>query len=307
MMIHVTDGFAPFPESGHPIEQMVMPLLTIMDEQVMTLGTGFMINPNGLMMTAVHVIKEGMKRMVKKTNDDGSIENVLGFYAFYVNYQKHVDSNESCLGGLLPIGKVSYSNEFDVGYCWLKRPIIEGKPLTFPVLPLSPGIPRVGENVLGMGYHQMKADIVSQTQENGTVIKYYERTALTTGQITEVYPGRRDCGMLSFPCFCTDARFEHGMSGGPILDEHGSVCGVICSCLPPGDDSPGYTSYGSLLWPTLGTSIEVIPYEGANPEMMSVYDLIHKGYILTDETIANIKVVSEANGKKTVYVKPRQS
>ena len=149
----------------------------------------------------------------------------------------------------------------------------------------------------------MKGQIVSQPQEDGIAIKFDERTAMTTGQITEMYPERRDSGMLTFPCFCTNARFEHGMSGGPILDEHGSVCGVVCSCLPPGDGSPEYTSFGSLLWLALGTSIEVIPREGANPEMMSVYDLIQKGYILTDETIDNIKVVSEANGKKTVYVK----
>jgi Trypsin-like peptidase domain len=278
MIIHVTDGFAPFPGSGFPIEQTVMPLLTIADGEVASIGTGFIIAADGLMITAVHVIEEGMKRMVQKTNDDGSTENLLGFYAMYVTDQKHGTNDEHCLGGLLPIHKVSYSKGLDIGYCWLKRPVIEGKPLTFPVLRLSPGLPKVGENVLGMGHYQMRGDILSQTQENGTVLKYDERTALTTGQITEIYPERRDNGMLTFPCFCTNARFEHGMSGGPILNEHGSVCGVICSCLPPGDDSPGYTSYGSLLWLALGTSIEVIPCEGAQPEMMSIYDLIQRGY-----------------------------
>jgi hypothetical protein len=299
---HVGDGFAPFPETEIPFEQVAMPLMTIADGQLQGVGTGFMISPDGLMITAVHVIEDGIRRGTKKTNADGSVEIILGFYALYNSNRKHGESNEY-FGGLLPISKVFYSGMLDIGFCLLNRPIIGGQPLKFPVLPLSPGIPKVGEYVLGIGYYGMKGEIVPQTGDSKPVIKYAERTALTTGQITEVYPVKRDMVMAPWPCLRTDARFEHGMSGGPIINEHGGVCGVICSAVSGIEDSEGYISFGSLLWLALGTELEVALGVGAKPEKVSLYDLIQKGYVGADETIANVEVVMEPSGKRTVHVR----
>ena len=280
---------------------MVMPLMTIADGQLQGVGTGFMIS-DGLMITAVHVIAEGIKRGIKKTNADGSIEILLGFYALYMSNQKYPESNE-CFGGLLPIHRVHSSENLDIAFCFLNRPIIDGKPLWFPILPLSPGIPKVGEHLLGIGYHGMKGETVPQTGDSQPVIKYAERTALTTGQITQVYPEKRDMVMAPWPCFRTDARFEHGMSGGPIINERGGVCGVICSAMDGIQDSEGYISFGSLLWPALGTELEVAFGVEAKPEKVSLYDLILKGYVESDETIANVDVVVENSGKRTVHVR----
>jgi hypothetical protein len=159
--------------------------------------------------------------------------------------------------------------------------------------------PSRSETTFGIGYYGMKGDIITQTEDGHCVIKYAERTALTTGQITEVYPEKRDMAMAPWPCFRTDARFEHGMSGGPIINEHGGVCSGVSGI----EDSEGYISFGSLLWLALGIQLELASGDGAKPEKVSLYDLIQKGYVDSDETIANVKVVVEQSGKRTVFVR----
>jgi len=298
-MLKISDSFSPLPEFGHRIQQGVMTLITIANGQIIPIGTGFTIAPDGLMMTAVHVIEEAIKRVVSKRNLDGTIEHHLEFYALYLTAKTHGENNEFTLGGLLPIHRVWFSQELDIGYCWLTSPIIDGAPLKYPIFRLSPGLPKVDENILGFGYHSMKGAI-GEFKDGKIWIEYSQDTAFTRGKIVEVFPIKRDSAMLPFPCFHTNARFEHGMSGGPIINERGDVCGVICSSFPLVENSPEYISYGSLIWPALGTSIEVAMSQGVQPEMLFVYDLIVRGFVLTDETISNVKVDLKANGERTV-------
>lgn len=302
-MLKISDSFSPLPEFGHRIQQCVMTLITITDGRVIPVGTGFTIAPDGLMMTAVHVIEEAMKRVLSERNvDDGTIEHHLEFYALYLTAKTHGENNELTLGGLLPIHRVWYSRELDIGFCWLTRPIIDGEPLRFPILRLSPGLPKVGENMLGFGYHIMKGNISGEVKDGKILIDYSQNTAFTRGTIVRVFPIKRDSAMLSFPCFQTNARFKHGMSGGPIINERGDVCGVICSSFPFVEDNPEYISYASLIWPALGTSIEVAMSKGAQPEMVLVYDLIEKGFVLTNGTVSNVKVYLKPSGERTVSI-----
>ena len=299
-MLKITDSFSPLPEFGHRIQQCVMTLITIADGQIIPIGTGFTVAPDGLMMTAVHVIEEAIKSVVSKRNADGTIEHHLELYALYLTDKIHGENEELTLGGLLPIHRVWYSQELDIGYCWLTSPIIDGEPLKYPIFRLSPGLPKVDENILGFGYHNMKGAIGGEVKDGKILIQYSQDTAFTRGKIVKVYPIKRDNAKLPFPCFHTNARFEHGMSGGPIMNERGDVCGVICSSFPLVEDNPEYISYGSLIWPALGTSIEVAMSEGAQPEMLFVYDLIKRGFVLTDETITNVKVDLKSNSERTV-------
>lgn len=45
------------------------------------------------------------------------------------------------------------------------------------------------------------------------------------------------------------------MSGGPVFNESGELCGIICSALTP---AAGVThiAYAASLWPILGTTID---------------------------------------------------
>ena len=224
------DSFALVPNFGHPIQQCVMPLIVMKEGEISPVGTGFMIGADGLMMTAAHVLDEAIKWAVTKNNDDGSIETHLEFYGLWISAERHGENNDN-LGGPMPISRIWKLKELDIGYCWITRPLYQGKPLPlrFPIFRLSPGLPKVGDDIIGFGYYSMAALVDNRFLRDKRVINYKQDTAFTRGKIIEVHPVRRDKAKLHFPCFHTNARFERGMSGGPILNEKGNVCGVICS------------------------------------------------------------------------------
>ena len=61
--------------------------------------------------------------------------------------------------------------------------------------------------------------------------------------------------MLSFPCYEVNARFDHGMSGGIVVDESGALCGLICCSLPACNPEDYAVSRVKTLWPMLRTLI----------------------------------------------------
>ena len=73
----------------------------------------------------------------------------------------------------------------------------------------------------------------------------------TAGIVQEVHHQKRDGVRLPFPCFQTNARFDGGMSGAPIFNDQGSVCGLVCSSLPPSIPDKDHASYVSTIWPML--------------------------------------------------------
>ncbi len=73
--------------------------------------------------------------------------------------------------------------------------------------------------------------------------------------VRRIHPMRRDSAMLSFPCYEVNARFDHGMSGGIVVDESGALCGLICCSLPAGNPEDYAVSRVKTLWPMLRTLI----------------------------------------------------
>jgi hypothetical protein len=63
------------------------------------------------------------------------------------------------------------------------------------------------------------------------------------------------------------------MSGGPVFDETGAVCGLVCSNMPPYAAHEDHVSLVTLLWPLVGLTIDA-PWE-ARPfgTSYSLYDL----------------------------------
>ncbi|MBL0745580.1 S1 family peptidase [Chryseolinea lacunae] len=76
------------------------------------------------------------------------------------------------------------------------------------------------------------------------------------GVVLNIFSKHRDRGMVSFPCFKTDADFKHGMSGGPIFDSNGNLVGIISQGSVP--IALGETeSFGALLWPLLRIVVSI--------------------------------------------------
>jgi hypothetical protein len=84
---------------------------------------------------------------------------------------------------------------------------------------------------------------------------------VSTGTIRKIYSWTRDSFFMPFPCYQVSARFDAGMSGGPVFDESGAICGLVCSGHKPADDEDGEPiSYASTLWPLfqLDTGVKLL-------------------------------------------------
>ena len=109
--------------------------------------------------------------------------------------------------------------------------------------------PELGERVVGFGYAASAVEIVEIGQ-----IRLALNPSTTGGIVTAVFPEYRDRGMLKFPCFEINTHFVGGMRGGPLFNEAGELCGLICASR---DGEP--IAYGATLWPAMGT---VITHQG---------------------------------------------
>jgi hypothetical protein len=116
--------------------------------------------------------------------------------------------------------------------------------------------PPIGQTVIAFGYREGRIE-VREGNDGVHHIELDDRPTISVGTIRRVYPCGRDTGMLSFPCFEIEARFDPGMSGGMVIDETGQLCGLICASLQHNDPDAPPISYVAALWPMLKTVIWV--------------------------------------------------
>ena len=235
-----TNDFVALDKFGHDLQQIIMPIVATGDNQVFPLGTGFVISHDGLMITAKHVIEEHATGLACDRKSD-NMYTVTGLYAMYISNELNPDNSN--FGGLWPIQHAWYSKEIDIAYCWLRKMIKNNRPYTLSkALSLSPGIPQVGQPILGFGYHKSVIKKIQEVDSQKCIINYGHEPSFTSGHIKTLYKAKRDSFNLNFPCFETNAKFTPGMSGGPILNgATGGVCGVICSSFS-GDEIDGHIS-----------------------------------------------------------------
>lgn len=114
--------------------------------------------------------------------------------------------------------------------------------------------PLTGSKVAGFGFHSSTTEIVPYSDGNYH-LDLNDVPQSTTGQVIEVFNYRRDQGLYNFPCFQVNARFDPGMSGGPVFDQSGKLVGIICGSLTSMDDEEDI-SYVATIWPALRIMIQ---------------------------------------------------
>jgi hypothetical protein len=261
------DKFVQFPDFGSKVQQCVMPVMTRVDGEFLALGTAFVVNSaGGLLLTAYHVAEEALKYKNRRLGVDGKY---YGHYELYVLFASDADAGDGkFVGGILGVAHASRVGETDVALCVLGPRPLE---ISLPQVALTVNPPAEGEVVLGIGYHAMRFT------PSGAVdtLEYTQSASVTRGRVKRVYIHYRDAGQMKFPCFSTDAQFEHGMSGGPVFNEQGQVCGLITGGST--DDGIVHHGYGSLLWPTMGLAAE-LDVDGER-RVWTLYELAQRGLI----------------------------
>ncbi len=126
--------------------------------------------------------------------------------------------------------------------------------------------PTLGERVVGFGYAASAVEITEVGQ-----MRLALHPSTTGGMVTAVFPEYRDRGMLKFPCFEINTHFVGGMSGGPLFNEAGELCGVICASR---DGEP--IAYGATLWPAMGT---VITHQGPGMVCKGAYPVFEMAQV----------------------------
>jgi hypothetical protein len=270
----------PHLEFPHPSQAFIMPIVHHRNNEVRAIGTRFSISDRGLVVTARHVVEEIQKIHASARADNNEFCGVLSICA-----EPTAENPRNFVGGILPIVDAWTTNYFlDIALMLVELPVHDETKQYLPIgmMALSPGIPKIGQACIGLGYTLIdwKADEVPLPE----ISQSYNAAR---GTLEEIYFPRRD-QRLDFPCFLTDARFDLGMSGGPIISATGQVCGVICSGTELSDSTMPRISYGSLIGPALAISLKMTS-RGLSKEFF-LWDLVRGGAVFCDATYAQIAV-----------------
>ena len=258
----------------------VSPIFVKVGGSLKFIGTGFRINTKGTMLTAAHVVKDIIEKsgMVIK---DNKIRKEKKIHAYALNIETE---------RLIRISNMNYDSASDVGVLLLAD---DENSVNSLRLLLSIASPKIDETVILYGFHKVTSDI--KVDEDGRIlsgeIKEY-KTAFSNGVVKEVYTLYRDESLLRFPSFRTNVRSEHTMSGGPIINEAGYVCGVLSSGY---DKESGfdYESYGSLLYPTMHT--DIMFRVGDNIKRLKMLKCMQKNIIFSDGSYKYFKEKPDGN------------
>lgn len=254
-------GFFTFGQIPEDLRRSIVPLVEMSrtDEGaavITPIGTAFVIAelPSGqaLLATAGHNITEGVQ--------------IGGSNLVILLPKQGANLGGLALQGLIVSGVSVAESSSDVA---LMTTAINDSVARPALIPLSLEIPQVGENCLALGYSELTIGEPTELEANGQI-----RLSSSRGAIEEVFRSRRDSVKVTYPSFRTDAFYEQGMSGGPVLSSRGGAMGLVSTCMQSNDDEVPHTSHVAL---TAGLLELTIPEEGDTE--VKVADLMHAGRV----------------------------
>jgi hypothetical protein len=237
----------------------------VYEDEIVPGGSGFLIS-FGLGITAAHIVDELFERhslRVNKKSTEPDYPIVVGqlvekgSFALQWSVKKiyrmpSMSENPSPID-LALIELVPFHPEEDGRFGAYRR--------RRPLLRLSP--PPVGSKVKAYGY------VESDVRKSSSEYVWTHRHKTADGVVQKIHSPVRDWSGMAFPCFETDATFDPGMSGGPVADSRGRVCGMISRGMTSED---GAVSWASSIWPAMGIQIRGV----------SLYELARNGIVRTD-------------------------
>lgn len=223
-----------------PITRFAVPILFEAEGKFEVLGTAVGIGLT-LFITAKHVLEEALQRyegidiVTKKAPPD-----------FISRHAIHLLQMHEGTGIRRLVRRVWTCPYTDIAFLGVDR-LADGSPYN-KVLRGTLVSPKKGDRLAAFGYPNAVVSV-----GEGIKIDVAPKTAV--GHVVEVHRERRD-QRIPWPALQTDARFDGGMSGGPVVNAQGRLIGVVSSNMPPYEPDEPHVSYVALLWPMLATMID---------------------------------------------------
>ncbi|MUL45664.1 trypsin-like peptidase domain-containing protein [Mycobacterium sp. CBMA293] len=280
----------------------IVPLVVATPETIYCVGTAFCISSIGLWVTARHVLEGRGGAIELQKQNKGSHLAIL-----WVGSGAGQDV-PSLIGGTVPVSAFARhpASGSDLAILKTKR-----SSFNFPALTLSAALPVVGTPIVGAGYPQID---IKSTGGNGQRrnLNITPNLHTSSGRVLQLYKDGRDkfkdldgnfTGKLPTVCFETSARFDSGMSGGPVLDHKNTVCGVISTGL---EQSLGGAHDTSFVSGTPYIFMLNVRYGKGSEKTTTVYELAERGYVPTDESFERLRMTDDGKDVHLYYDAPGQ-
>jgi len=228
---------------------------------IYAIGSGFFI-ASGLVLTAGHVLWGFWDKIEQRPRPTSAESLQFGIHVL------QFPNTKAAAPALWAVRRVWTSSLTDAAFMHVVPASREAEDHVWQgSLALSPLPPTIGDRVVGFGYPSSSARLVSRTPLQHIVWELRPHT--TVGEVSAIYPDKRDSTLLNFPCFETTARFDGGMSGGPVFNSLGQVSGIIVSALQT-DEQGSFTSSAATLWPAMLTAVD---FEGPGLVCKGLYQV----------------------------------
>ena len=232
-------------DPGHPLSEMVLRLVVdFYSDAPVVVGTATILCRH-LLVTAGHVLTEALEGSggIEPASPEAGLRTDHSLVAVQVLSGSDYVIWDVVSAIIHPSSDIALLHvSSNPRRSDLERPLRQNAPV------VNPFAPHVGDRVAAFGYRYSSAQ-ASKNEDGKLNIVIDDEFMSSVGVVRENHEWRRDEIMLPFPCYRVGARFDAGMSGGPVFDEYGSLCGLVCANVDGSHQRGEPISYVTTLWP----------------------------------------------------------